>query len=105
MRIGLAGAGSTVERIIRQAEQAEADGFCAMWFASMVLGDPLVAIAVAARATSRIELGTGIVVTYPCHPVLMANRAAAVATSIGQGGRFTVGVGPWHQPVVEGMVG
>jgi len=105
MRIGLTGAGSTVDNVVRQAERAEADGFSSLWYPSQVLGDPLVAIALAGRTTSTIEFGTAVLQTYACHPVLQAGRAAAVAAAIGSGGRFTVGVGPSHQPVIESVLG
>jgi F420-dependent oxidoreductase-like protein len=105
MRIGLTGFGTTVEQVVRQVERAEADGFASVWHPSAVAGDPLAALAIAGRATSTIELGTSVLVTYACHPVLQAYRAAAVASAIGSPGRFTLGVGPSHQPVVEGMLG
>jgi F420-dependent oxidoreductase-like protein len=105
MRIGLPGPGSTVDRIVRHAEQAEADGFASLWYTSAAAGDPLVAIALAGRATSTIELGTAVLQTYACHPTLQAARAAAVASAIGTPGRFSLGVGPSHQPVVEGALG
>jgi F420-dependent oxidoreductase-like protein len=105
MRIGLPGLGRSVDRIVEQAQQAEADGFTSLWYASAVGGDPLAAMAVAGRATSTIELGTAVLQTYACHPVLQANRAAAVVSAIGTPGRFTLGVGPSHQPVIEGVLG
>lgn len=105
MRIGLPGAASTVDKLVQQAERAEADGFTTLWYASAIAGDPLVAMALAGRATSTIELGTAVLQTYTCHPVLQASRAAAVAAAIGAPGRLTVGVGPSHQPVIEGILG
>jgi F420-dependent oxidoreductase-like protein len=105
MRIGLPGLGRSVDHIVEQAERAEADGFTSLWYASALAGDPLVTMALAGRATSRIELGTAVLQTYACHPVLQASRAAAVASAIGGAGRFTLGVGPSHEPVVEGMLG
>jgi F420-dependent oxidoreductase-like protein len=105
MRIGLPGYGRSVDHVVSQAERAEADGFTSLWYASAVLGDPLVAIAIAGRATATIELGTSVLQTYPCHPSLMANRAAAVAAAIGTPGRFTFGVGPSHRPNIEGALG
>jgi F420-dependent oxidoreductase-like protein len=105
MRIGLTGGAASVDKIVQQAERAEADGFSALWYPSAVLGDPLVPIAIAARATSRIEFGTAVLQTYTCHPVLMAGRVAAVTSAIGAPGRFTLGIGPSHQPVIEGMLG
>ena len=105
MRIGLPGLGTNVDKIVQQAERAEADGFTSLWYTGAVAGDPLVAMALAGRATSTIELGTAILQTYSCHPVLMATRAAAVVAAIGAPGRFTLGVGPSHQPIIEGMLG
>lgn len=105
MRIGLTGFGTDPDKVVRQAERAEADGFAALWFPGAGGGDPLIPIAIAGRATSTIELGTAILQTYTSHPVLMASRAAAVASAVGTSGRFTLGIGPSHQPVIEGMLG
>ena len=105
MRIGLAATGTTLDRVIDQARRAEADGFSSLWFTSAAMGDPHVAMVSAANATSRIEVGTAILQTYPCHPVLQASQAIAVASAIGSSGRFTLGLGPSHRPVIEGMLG
>jgi F420-dependent oxidoreductase-like protein len=104
MRIGISGGGATADRIVDQAVQAEADGFTSLWYASAVFGDPLVAMALAGRATSSIELGTSVLQTYTCHPVLQANRAASTAATMGRPG-LTLGVGPSHAPVIESMFG
>lgn len=104
MRIGLPGSGGAVDRIVRQAERAEADGFTSLWYASTAAADPLVAIAVAGQATTTLELGTSVLQTYPSHPVLMANRALATVAATGPG-RFTLGIGPSHQPVIEAVLG
>jgi F420-dependent oxidoreductase-like protein len=100
----MSGGAPTVERIIEQAQEVEADGFTSLWYAGAVSADPLSVIALVGRVTSTLELGTSIVQTYPCHPVLMANRALATAVNMGRAG-FTLGVGPSHQPVIEGMYG
>lgn len=105
MRIGLTGGAATAEGVIGQARRAEEDGFAALWYPSAVLGDPMVALALAGRATTRIEVGTSVVQSYACHPVLQAARTAAVATAIAAPGRLTLGVGPSHQPFVEAMLG
>jgi F420-dependent oxidoreductase-like protein len=104
VRIGLTGGGSSVDKVVAQAARAEADGFTSLWYASVVTGDPLVAIAIAGRETARIELGTAVLQTYPCHPLLQANRAASVVDAMGRPG-FTLGVGPSHRPLVEGVFG
>src|SRR3954471_9403266 len=104
MRIGLTGAGSPVDRRVALAKSAEADGFSSLWYASAVGGDPLIAMAMAGRATTSIELGTAVLQTYTCHPVLQARRAASVVLAMGRPG-FTLGVGPSHKPPIEDMLG
>lgn len=104
MRIGLTGGGSSTERIVAQAQQAEADGFSALWYASEVCGDPLVAMALAGRQTTAIELGTAVLQTYPCHPLLQAKRIASVVDAMGRPG-FTLGIGPSHEPLIRGVFG
>jgi F420-dependent oxidoreductase-like protein len=102
MRIGLTGAGATADRLVEQAKRAEADGFTSMWYPSAAGGgDPLAAMTLAGRATSAIELGTAVLVSYTCHPVLQASRANAVELAIGTPGRFTLGVGPSHRVVID----
>ena len=105
MKIGLPGLGNTIDKIVSQAQRAEADGVCALWYTSGTLNDPLIAMTLAGRATDHIQLGTAIANTYACHPVLLAARAAAVVEGIGSPGRFTLGIGPSHKPFVEGMLG
>ena len=90
--------------MVDQARQAEEDGFTSLWYASAIGGDPLVAMTLAGRATSSIELGTAVLQTYTCHPALQANRAASVVAGMGRAG-FTLGVGPSHQPAIEGAYG
>ena len=104
MRIGLSGGAATVDKMIEQAERAEAEGFSSLWYASAIGGDPLVAMALAGRATTSIELGTSVLQTYTSHPVLMAARARSVADAMGRPG-FTLGLGPSHQPVIEDVYG
>ena len=59
MRIGLTAVSPTTDKVVEHAKAAERDGFSSLWFASYLLGDPLVAMALAGRETSTIELGTG----------------------------------------------
>jgi F420-dependent oxidoreductase-like protein len=106
MRIGLTGGGATADRIVSQASRAEADGFTSMWYPSAAgAGDPLAVMALAGRATSAIELGTAVLQSYTCHPVLQASRANATAVAIGASGRFTLGVGPSHRGPIEDRLG
>jgi F420-dependent oxidoreductase-like protein len=104
MRIGLTGGASTVDKIVAQARDAEEQGFTSLWYASAVARDPLTAMAIAGRETRRIELGTAVLQTYPCHPILQANRAMAAAEAMGRPG-LTLGLGPSHAPLIENVFG
>jgi len=99
MQIGLSAGASTAERAIEQATEAEAAGFSSLWYSGGIGGDPLVQMALAGRATTRLELGTAVLQTYTCHPTLQANRVRAVAAAIGR--PVTLGIGPSHQIVIE----
>jgi alkanesulfonate monooxygenase SsuD/methylene tetrahydromethanopterin reductase-like flavin-dependent oxidoreductase (luciferase family) len=57
----------------------------------------------AAVQTSTIGLGTGIAITYPRHPLTLANEALAMAELAP--GRFRLGVGASHKPAIEGQYG
>ena len=96
LRIGISGGGATVDRLIDQAVQAEEDGFTSIWYCAGGAVDPFVAMPLAGRATSRIEVGSSIVQTYPRHPVLMAQQAAGVAWAVGDPTRVTLGIGVSH---------
>ncbi|MEM7131292.1 MAG: LLM class F420-dependent oxidoreductase [Chloroflexota bacterium] len=91
--------------LIQHAIQAEQDGFDSFWFVQLPSGgcDVLTTIALAGQQTSRIELGTGVVPTYPRHPLVMAQQA--LTTQAATNGRLTLGLGLSHQPVVENMMG
>ena len=108
MRIGIgigdiAGAPATVSDIVEQACRAEADGFASGWFANIFGIDAIMAAALCGQATSRIELGTAVVPTYPRHPQAMAQQA--LTASAATGGRFLLGIGLSHQIVIESMLG
>jgi F420-dependent oxidoreductase-like protein len=104
MRIGLSGGAASAARMVEQVKKAEAAGYSSLWYPSAIGIDPLAVMAMAGAATERIELGTSILPTYMCHPTLMANRALATSLAMDRPG-FTLGVGPSHQPIVEGMLG
>jgi len=92
------------QSIVEEARRAEADGFPSAWSVHFSRGvDALNVLAVAGTQTSRIELGVGIVPTYPRHPLALAQAAATTQALCG--GRLTLGVGVSHRPVIEGMHG
>jgi len=100
MRIGLTGGASSAEKMVDQAQRAEAEGFSAMWYPGGGPGDPL--LAMVGAATTNLEIGTSIIQTYPCHPSLMAQRARAISMAMNRPG-FSLGLGPSHAPVIQGV--
>ncbi|GAB3354718.1 MULTISPECIES: TIGR03564 family F420-dependent LLM class oxidoreductase [Amycolatopsis] len=98
------GAPAQPGEIVEQVRKAEADGFASAWSVHFSRGvDALSVLAVAGAGTSRIALGAGVVPTYPRHPLALAQQAATVQQFCG--GRFTLGVGVSHRPVIEGLHG
>ncbi len=93
----------TVEEHVQRIVAAEEDGFDSIWIAQIFGADALTIIALAGPRTSRIEMGTGVVPTYPRHPFVMAQQALTVNAATG--GRLSLGIGLSHQPVIEGMWG
>jgi len=109
MRIGLFDGGqrdrrpAMLDELVDRARLAEDLGLASVWFNNIVGHDAMTLAALAARATTGIELGTAITPTYPRHPYAMAQQAAS--TQAAARGRFTLGVGPSHRVVVEGTWG
>ena len=94
---------ATLDELVERARLAEDLGLGSVWFNNIFGHDAMTAAALAARMTTRIELGTAITPTYPRHPYAMAQQAAS--TQAAARGRFTLGVGPSHRVVVEQIWG
>ncbi len=111
MRIGLM-VGSDKERsrtdrlpgLIDDGVRAEVAGFSSFWF-PQVPGylDAMTAVALLGQATSTIELGTAVVPIQTRHPMIMAQQA--LTTAAAAGGRFTLGIGPSHDWIIDGQLG
>ena len=119
MKIGLGlpqlGHFANVEALVDVAVTAEAAGFDSLWAIDRLLApvdpltpypastdgalppeqrcvlDPFVALATAAAHTSRIALGTSVLIA-PLHPPVMLARSAASLDRLSRG-RFTLGLG------------
>lgn len=77
----------------RAAARAEAAGFDGMVVVDSqnLSGDPYVALALAAAATERLQLGTGVTNTSTRHPA--ATAAGIASVHVASGGRATLGIG------------
>jgi F420-dependent oxidoreductase-like protein len=81
------------------AVRTEEQGFAGMWLGSAFGFDPIMALALAGGSTSTIQLGVAVVPTWPRHPLVMAQQGATASAACG--GRFRLGVGPSHAPVMQ----
>jgi 5,10-methylenetetrahydromethanopterin reductase len=79
--------------VVAQAERAERLGWDGITFTDSqnLIGDPFVAVALAANATERLRFATGVTNAYTRLPAALANVAATVQET--SGGRFVLGIG------------
>jgi probable F420-dependent oxidoreductase len=87
---------------VGMAQQAEADGIHGV-FAPQVFGPPFLPLAVAAGATDRLELASGIAIAAARSPFETA--MAAVDMDRISGGRFTLGLGASVLSWTQGVYG
>ncbi len=89
---------STPLQVEAAAVQAEASGFDGV-FATETSHDPFVALALAARATSRVQLSSAIAVAFARNPMNTAMLADDL--QLVSGGRFVLGLGSQIKPHIE----
>jgi len=89
-------AGGDLAFLIEAAQRAEEAGFDSVWVGDSLLarprGEPLTILAGVAGATTRVTLGTAVLLPLLRHPLSLAH-ALATLDRIAQG-RLIVGVGP-----------
>jgi F420-dependent oxidoreductase-like protein len=107
MRIGIFGGdvttGNDLARVTEMAADAAGQGFASFAIPQIFGADALTVLAVIGAQVPGIELGTGVVPTYPRHPSVVAAQALTVQAATGN--RLLLGIGLSHQMVIEGMFG
>jgi probable F420-dependent oxidoreductase len=83
------------------AARIESLGYSALWLPDTVGRDPFAHIAHLAHATSTLVLATGIASIFHRHPGPMKQVALTLAEQTG--GRFVLGLGVSHAPMVAGL--
>ncbi len=103
MRLGLSPLQGTesFEETIRECERAEAAGFDSVWLGEhhnhpVLYPAPLLGLAAIAARTSRVALGTGVLLLPLYHPMNVAEEGAMV--DMISGGRLILGVGAGYAP-------
>jgi F420-dependent oxidoreductase-like protein len=92
-----------LDDLVARARDVDARGFASLWLPQVFGFDGPTAAAVLGRETERIEIGTAVVPTQPRHPTALAQQA--LTAGVACDGRFTLGVGLSHPPLVEGVLG
>lgn len=85
---------NTQDTFLPYVRDVERLGFDSLWLSERLTGDapdPLVALAVAAGATTKLKLGTGVLVVPGRNPVVLAKEMASLDRL--SGGRFLPAVG------------
>ena len=107
MRIGIYGGtvrrGQPLTSLVDEIVDLESRGFSSYWMPQVGMYDVLTMIALASHKTSKIEMGSAVVPSYPRHPNVLAEQAATVNALAG--GRLVLGVGPSHKPGIEDSLG
>ncbi len=103
MKLGLSPLQGTdsFEETIRECERAEAAGFDSVWLGEhhnnpVLYPAPLLGLAAIAARTSRVSLGTGVLLLPLYHPMCVAEEGAMV--DMISGGRLILGVGVGYAP-------
>jgi alkanesulfonate monooxygenase SsuD/methylene tetrahydromethanopterin reductase-like flavin-dependent oxidoreductase (luciferase family) len=95
--------GRSLEQAIERVQLAESLGYESVYTTHVAGRESLTVLTAYALATSRIRVGSGVVPIYTRTPATMAQTAATIDEL--SGGRFTLGLGVSHRPVVEGWHG
>ena len=83
------------------AQRIEALGYSTLWLPETTGRDPFAHIAFLATETTALTFATGIANIFHRHPGMMAQAANTVAEQAG--GRFILGLGVSHAPMVAGL--
>jgi probable F420-dependent oxidoreductase len=92
-----------VARAREVAAELEEIGYGAIWIPDAVGRDPLVHAALLLGGSNRIAVGTGIAQIYGRDPMTMTGGWKTITEAFP--GRFVLGLGVSHQPMVEGLRG
>jgi probable F420-dependent oxidoreductase len=92
-----------VARAREVAAELEELGYSAIWVPDAVGRDPIVHATLLLSATARIAVGTGIAQIYGRDAMTMTGGWKTVSDAFP--GRFVLGLGVSHQPMVEGLRG
>lgn len=103
MRIGIMAEpfAQTLDQIKEEVVLAQEDGVSTYWLAQIWRYDALTLIPTLAELAPDVEFASGVVASYLRHPMTLVSQA--LTASLLTKGKFTLGIGVMHKPLIEGM--
>jgi 5,10-methylenetetrahydromethanopterin reductase len=93
-----------VDAFVQNLAELRDEGFRRVWLAQMPWDlDLPIELGIALREVDGLDVGSAVIPIQVQHPMQLAQRALTL--SLISGGRFTLGIGMSHRPVVEGVWG
>ena len=93
----------STDEAVSLVRRLESLGYSTLWVPEMMGRDPFAHLALLGTATTELRLATGIANIYNRQPGPMRQAANTLADQTG--GRFVLGIGVSHAPLVEGVRG
>jgi len=103
MKLSLFDSTNNIDEAVANAGRANDRGFHRYWAPQIMNADPISVLAVVGREIPRILLGTSVVAMQTTLPQTLAQQSLTINNI--SGGRFTIGIGTNHEPVLEMVYG
>ena len=103
MKLSLFDSTNDIDTAVANASRANDQGMHRYWAPQIMNTDPMTTLAVVGREIPRIKLGTSVVAMQTTLPQTLAQQSLTINNI--SGGRFTLGIGTNHEPVLEMVYG
>ena len=103
MKISLFDSTTNIDDALANAARANELGLHRYWAPQIMNTDPISVLSVVGREIPRILLGTSVVAMHTTLPQTLAQQSLTINNI--SGGRFTIGIGTNHEPVLEMVYG
>lgn len=103
MKLSLFDSTNNIDDAVANASRANDHGFHRYWAPQIMNADPISILSVVGREVPRILLGTSVVAMQTTLPQTLAQQSLTINNI--SGGRFTIGLGTNHEPVLEMVYG
>jgi len=103
MKLSLFDSTNNIDEAVANASRANDLGYHRYWAPQIMNADPIAVLSVIGREIPRILLGTSVVAMQTTLPQTLAQQSLTINNI--SGGRFTIGIGTNHEPVLEMVYG